>query len=83
MQLVKKSHPQTLLNTDPCIAALERALQTDGDGLRIYRNPISELIREVKMARARIEKVDMLEAKLRRAEERIDTLMHGVIRDVG
>jgi hypothetical protein len=72
----KKSYnSRTLLNDDPGIAALERGLISDSDALRGYRAPITELIQEVRLARARAEQVDRLEAKLRRAEDRIAELM--------
>jgi len=64
-----------MLNDDPGIAALERGLKSDSEALRGYREPITELIREVRIARARAEQADRLEAKLRRAEERVTELM--------
>lgn len=71
----KKCRSQTMLNDDPGIVALERGLNSDNEALRGYRGPITELIREVRIARARAELADRLEAKLRRAEERINELM--------
>ena len=71
----KKCYSQTMLNDDPAIVALERGLRSDNEALRGYREPITELIREVRIARAHAEKVDRLEARLRRAEDRITELM--------
>lgn len=64
-----------MLNDDPGIVALELGLNSDSEALRGYRQPITELIREVRIARARAEQADRLESKLRRAEERITELM--------
>ena len=71
----KQRNRTTLLNDDPGITALERGLDSDSEALRGYRAPIVELIREVRIARARAEQAERLEAKLRRAEERITELM--------
>ena len=71
-----RQHGQTDLNEDPFIVALERGLLSDHEGLRGYRIPIVELIREVRLARQKADRADSLERRLVLAEQRLTNIMN-------
>ena len=64
----------TDLNIDAAVIALEKGLEKD-ECLRGYRSAIMEIIRELRMLRAKSEKVDALNKKIERLSAQLETAM--------
>lgn len=68
-------HVMTPLNVDPSVVALENALRADAGPLHGYRAPINEVLRELRVARSKAERVDALERKIIRLSKQLEEAM--------